>query len=167
MPNRGRGRYQKKIDVVHWTYGSFSAAGQAAGTVGVNVFPAQHLPETLLRLRGEWMSVLDGNLTPGSAVSVAVGLILVPEGTGTTVLWSPVTDGDAPWVWWDVMNLDYTEPVADVIASQVALAGRRIIDSKAMRKIRNTELQFVAEVANLQGTPAVDIYGALRGLTGS
>ncbi len=42
-----RGRHAKKIDTVHWTYGSFSALAVAAGaSVAVNVLAAQHLPET-------------------------------------------------------------------------------------------------------------------------
>ena len=118
MPDRTRrSGFSKKIETVHWTYGSWQAAAQAAGTAAVNVLSAQHLPETLMRSRGEFVAVIDGAAAPNVGVSVAQGLILVPEGTGTTVLWSPITDGDAPWVWWDACHLIYDEMVTDVIGS--------------------------------------------------
>ena len=134
----------KKIDVVHWTYGSFSFLAQGSGTSAVNAFAAQHLPETLLRTRGEYVGYIDSASVPPTLVSLGIGLILVPEGTGSTVLWSPLTDGDAPWFYVDYAMLGYEEMVTDVIAVQEMLGVRRIIDSKAMRKIRNAEIQALA-----------------------
>jgi len=157
----------KKIDVVHWTYGSFAAGALTAGTVAANVLSAQHLPETLLRTRGSWSVNLDGAQAAGIGVSVAVGLIPVPEGTGSTVLWSPISDGDAPWIWWDTVELLYDEMVADVIASQNTASMVRVIDSKAMRHLRNQELQFVAENATIFSATGVNIAGAVRILSGS
>ncbi len=162
-----RGGFAKKIDTVHWTYGSFTFLAQSAGTAAATFLGAQHLPETLLRMRGEWVANFDGFAAPGISVSVTMGLILVPEGTGTTVLWSPITDGDAPWIWWDVLHLFYDEQVADVVASQVTNSGRRVIDSKAMRKIRNTELQAVLEVATIGASQDVNVAGSARVLAGS
>jgi len=164
---RRRSGFEKKIDTVHWTYGSWSFGALAAGTAAATVLAAQHLPETLLRTRGGVSLTMDGALVPGSGASVAMGLILVPEGTGTTVLWSPITDGDAPWFWWDTFELLYEEAVTDVIASQNTLSARLVIDSKAMRKARNTEVQFVAENATIQTAASVNIFGAARFLAGS
>ena len=167
MPNRARGRFQKKIDTVHWTYGSFVFQGQGAGTFASNVFSALHLPETLLRLRGEWVAYIDGASAPAKLISIGVGLILVPEGTGTTVLWSPISDGDAPWIWVDYAMIGYEEMVTDVIDVPGLTFVRRIIDSKAMRKVRNTELQFVMENATVGGSSNVNVAGNIRGLAGS
>ena len=170
MANRsGRSGFAKKIDTVHWTYGSFEFSALSAGNAAVNVLTAQHLPETLLRMRGEWISTLASAGIPNRAVAVTIGAILVPEGTGTTVLWSPVIDGDAPWIWWDVIHLSYQEMVADVIGTQITLGGRRVIDSKAMRKVRNTELQVVVEQATILSASAadVDVAGSMRVLAGS
>ena len=166
---RGRGSYQKKIDTVHWTEGGWTFGALAAGAVGGITFAAQHLPETLLRIRGEWAAWFDGALSSGEGVSVTAGLILVPEGTGSTVLWSPVTDGDAPWIWWDSMLLAYEEPVVDTIAIQAMLGRARVIDSKAMRKVRNTELQAVVENTTRSGFNAATVHccGEFRGLAGS
>jgi len=166
MAHRGS-RHAKKIDTVHWTFGAFTVQSLSAGVIGVNVASAQHLPETLLRIRGESVATFAGAVAPDQGVRLTVGLILVPEGTATTVLWSPLTDGDAPWIWWDVYHLSYTEMVTDVIAAQAAASVRRVIDSKAMRKIRNTELQFVAENTTMFSAASVDVTGAVRVLTGS
>ena len=167
---RRRTGFQKKIDVVHWAYGSFEAIALATtGVIGVLVHSAQHLPETMLRNRGEWAASLSGALGDGQGAAVTVGLILVPEGTGTTVLWDPITDGDAPWVWWDVLHLIYREHVTDGNYSSATSSGRRVIDSKAMRKVRNSELQFVvnnADIGALTGS-VIDVAGSLRTLAGS
>ena len=170
MPNRARrSGFAKKIEVVHWTGGGFSTTGLAAGTVALTVLPAQHLPETLLRIRGRWSSSLNAAQAPGVGVFLDVGMILVPEGTGTTVLWSPGTDGDAPWIWWDTMAFLYTEYVTDVIGSQITAAMTAVIDSKAMRKVRNQELQFVAENTTMSGLSAGTVVfgGDVRVLAGS
>ena len=166
---RRRTGFQKKIEAVHWTFIQDGFAAFAAGTVARNMAAAQHLPETLLRIRGEWVASLDGGLVNGVGVSVVAGLIQVPEGTGATVLWSPLTDGDAPWIWWDTFGLIYKEYVVDAVASTEASSRSRVIDSKAMRKMRNTELQWVVEQATMTGSSASAISCALsaRVLSGS
>ncbi len=167
MPHRRSG-FAKKIDTVHWTLFSEAFVSQGAGAAAVTAFPAQHLPETLMRIRGEWAAELVGPLAAGFGVQIAIGMALVPEGTGTTVLWSPITDGDAPWMWWDVFNLFYREMVVDVIGTNM-VGARRVIDSKAMRKVRNRELQIVIENATITGLSAasVDVSLGGRALAGS
>jgi len=168
--SNGRGRHQKKIDTVHWTLIQEQAiALSVGGTVGSTALPAQHLPETLMRIRGEWSATMAVNLADGSGAAVTAGLILVPEGTGTTVLWSPNTDGDAPWIWWDTFGLIYREYVTDAVASDAIANRARVIDSKAMRKVRNRELQFVVENVDpgaLTGV-AVDVIMTARVLSGT
>ncbi len=160
-------RHAKKIDTVHWTYGFASALSLGAGTVAANVLSAQHLPETLMRTRGELLVNVNGAIGTNLMCAVGVGLILVPEGTGTTVLWSPITDGDAPWFWVEYCAIGNQESVADVINSPILAACRKLIDSKAMRKVRNREVQFVAENASIEGVPSVDIVLNVRFLAGS
>jgi len=167
---RRRTGFAKKIEVVHWTYGSFTVEALATGTAAaVNVFSAQHLPETWMRTRGDWAAAFSAAIAGNTAVGLAAGLILVPEGTGNTVLWSPISDGDAPWVWWDAMELIYQEYVVDVVSSQLTSSASKTIDSKAMRKVRNTEVQFVVEQNTLGGLngAAIDVFGQVRALTGS
>ena len=164
-----RGRHAKRIDTVHWTLIQESALALSAGSVAANALPAQHLPETLLRIRGEWTAGFAAGGASSRGVTVTAGLIQVPEGTGTTVLWSPNTDGDAPWIWWDVFNLVYKEMVTDVIDLPNTASARRVMDSKAMRKIRNTELQFVVENATINSLAAatIDCVMTARVLSGS
>ncbi len=162
MPHR-RGGFAKKIDTVHWTLFQEVSAAQSAGVVAKNALPAQHLPETLLRIRGEWACTFDSGLADGIGVVVTAGLIFVPEGTSTTVLWSPLSDGDAPWIWWDVMHLMYEEFVVDGNYSSQVSSGRRVVDSKAMRKVRNTELQYVVEQATITGLSASTINAVISG----
>ncbi len=168
MANRRSG-HVKKIDTVHWTLIQENRNALAAGAVGFTALAAQHLPETLLRIRGEWVAGFSGALGDGIGVVVTAGLIQVPEGTGTTVLWSPNTDGDAPWIWWDALHLVYSEMVTDAVWTSNLSDGRRIVDSKAMRKIRNTELQWVVENATITGLTAGSIDAAItaRVLAGS
>ena len=166
---RRRTGFQKKIEVVHWTLIQEAFTGLTAGAVAFNALAAQHLPETLLRIRGEWVVAMSGAAASAQGAAIVAGLIQVPEGTGTTVLWSPITDGDAPWIWWDALQLMYTEQVTDVVYSNQTSSGRRTIDSKAMRKIRNTELQFVVENATMTGLSAITAIGSItaRVLAGS
>ena len=143
-------RRGKKIDFVHWTGFAVHSSGLSAGTAAATAIGAQHLPETLLRIRGEYTTSIDGAGAPGRFCTMATGLILVPEGTGTTVLWSPLTDADAPWIWYDFSVIGHEEMVADVIAVQNLLGFRRVIDNKAMRIVRNQEMQVVFENTTVQ-----------------
>ncbi len=159
--------HQKKIDTVHWTYGGATFLAATAGTVAALVYPAQHLPETLLRTRGELLVTTDGTQAPAKSALIGVGLILVPEGTGTTVLWSPVTDGDAPWFWIEYVTIGHEELVTDVLAIQALLAARIVIDSKAMRKVRNREVQCVVENVTEEGAINANVFLNVRVLAGS
>ena len=167
MVARRRTGFAKKIDMVHWTGITAQIAALAAGTQAALASAAQHLPETLLRIRGEYGLTLDGVQDPGVGVGVTLGLILVPEGTGTTVLWSPFTDADAPWIWWDAAQLMYEEAVVNAVASQNTLSRARVIDSKAMRKVRNQELQFVVENQTIQSASSINVFMEARVLSGT
>jgi len=161
-----RRRSGKKIDFVHWTYNSGSFAALSAGTVAATYAAAVHEPETLLRIRGNLTVFADGLGAPGRLASVGVGLILVPEGTGATVLWSPITDGDAPWIWVDYAHIGHEELVADVIAVEGLSLFRSVIDNKAMRIVRNQELQLVAENATILSALNVNVVMDGRVLSG-
>ena len=156
-----RRRSGKKIDFVHWTYNSAANAAQAAGTSALNWAPAQHDPETLLRFRGHLSAFVDGAAAPGEWASIGIGMILVPEGTGTTVLWSPISDGDAPWIWVSYFELAYEEYVNDVVDCPGMTSFRETVDNKAMRIVRNQEIQIVAENATLGA--ALSVNWALSG----
>ncbi len=160
-------RQAKKIDNVHWTTCFPGSSTQAAGSVAQTCGAAQHLPETILRTRGNLLGFMDGGPGPGTLVEVSVGLILVPEGTGTTVLWDPFGDGDAPWFYWSSFVLGNEEPVTDIYPVQGLLSYREVVDSKAMRKIRNREIQFVVTNTTIGIAGNVNVAMSLRILNGN
>ena len=162
-----RRRSGKKIDFVHWTGFQELFAALAAGTSAVTAFAAQHDPETLLRLRGHLFACINGVQVPAGWVQFAIGMILVPEGTGSTVLWSPATDDDAPWIWYEIFTLRYQEMVTDVIDVPGGTAFRAVIDSKSMRIIRNQEVQLVIENVTIGTAMSVNVSVTGRGLFGT
>ena len=163
----GRRSGGKKIDFVHWTGFGASFAAQSAGTAGATLLAAQHDPETLLRTRGELIVYADGAQVSGALAHIAIGFCVVPEGTGSTVLWSPFTDSDAPFFYWTTAIVGYEEMVTDVIDVPGLTAFRETIDSKAMRKVRNSEVQVVVENTTILGACVVNIRVAGRFLSGT
>ncbi len=166
MPNRRRSN-ARKIDFTHWAGSSGSVFALSAGTSGLQMFPAAHEPETILRMRGEAVAFLDGSSAPGVLILVSMGLILVPEGTGTTVTWSPFTDSDAPWFWYESFHIGHEEAVIDVVGLQGIGFARRVIDSKSMRITRNQEVQLVVENTTLGAAQAINAAAFVRGLSGT
>ena len=160
-------RHGKKIHYTHWTGFSISSNALSAGTAAATMFSAAHESETLLRMRGNLVSYLDGTSTPGEEIEMGVGLILVPEGTGTTVLWSPLTDIDAPWIWYERFVLGYEEMVTDVVDVPGITSYRSVIDSKSMRIVRNQEMQCVFENVTLGGAGATNNAVSIRALNGT
>jgi len=164
MPRRRSG---KKIDFVHWAYATGNQAALSAGTAAVTMFVAQHLPETIMRMRGEVLTAIDALQSSPASCNIGVGLILVPEGTGTTVLWSPITDGDAPWMWVDYHTIAHEEVVTDVIAQPLASTYRGVIDSKSMRIVKNMEIQCVWENVTIGAGINVNSFVQVRALAGT
>ena len=147
---------------VHWTGFNGASLAQSAGSVGVNIAAAAHGTETLLRTRGELLCWLDGTQAPGGATTVAVGMIVMPGGSATTVTSDPISNADAPWFWIEQFTLAYEEYVTDVIDSPTTSAIRRVIDSKAMRIIRSDqEIQMVVQQSTIGS--AVNINTAVLG----
>ncbi len=164
MPRRRTG---KKIDFLHWTGLNMSFPALAAGTSGATAHASQHLPETMMRFRGNLLAYVDGTEAPPVQAVISVGMIVVPEGTGSTVLWSPFTDDDAPWSWLETFRLGYEEYVTDVISAQAAAVFRAVIDSKAMRIVKNSEVQVVVENTTTQAALSVNVAVDGRTLWGT
>ncbi len=147
----------------HWTGFAGHGAAFTAGTLGILIGPALHDRETVMRTRGEMLVNIDATQAPGGRAQISLGLILVPEGTGTTVLWSPFTDDDAPWFWYWTGMLGYEEMVTDVIDIPGLTSVRETIDSKSMRILRNQEIQLVAENTTISSAVSVnfDVVGRI------
>ena len=140
---------------------------QAAGTAGVLLATATTLRDTVMRTRGNLCCTLDGVATEGSSALISLGLIIVPEGTGTTVLQSPFTDANADWFWYTQFAIMYDEPITDVLQAFGGSGYREAIDSKAMR-ISNpdTEVQLVMENTTVNVAVTVNVQVAGRFLLG-
>ncbi len=162
-----RRRSGKKIDFVHWTGAAASSLGQSAGSAAVNLSAALHEPETLLRMRGNVLAYLDGTQAPGALIDVGIGIINVPEGTGTTNLWAPIDDPDAPWIWYERFQLGYEEMVTDVVDVAGLSIYRREIDNTAMRIMRNEELQVVFQNVTTGSAASMNASVCLRVLSGT
>ncbi len=166
---RPRSRGTRKLDNVRWTFSSGFFSAVSAGDQALGFFTAQTLPETLMRIRGSVAAWLDNFDAPPVGIIIQMGIIKVPEGTGTTVVYSPASDANAPWLWYSSALLAYEEKVTDVIDVPGMTAQRFDVDNKAMRRIRpDEELQIVMSNTTLGGGGAGDVnvaYG-LRSLIG-
>ncbi len=113
------------------------------------------------------MGNMDAASADAAAIHVSYGIILVPEGSGTTVQFSPFADANAPWLLWGAGLLGYEEQVTDVIDTPGLTSFREKIDNKAMRIIRpDVEMQLVVENTTAGGTDAINFSYQLRWLQG-
>jgi len=162
-----RRRGFKKIDFTHWTGFQASSLGQASGSVAIQLIAAEHESATLLRTRGSVVCYLDGVQAPPTLVQVAIGMFIVPEASAAVVTAAPGTNPDSPWFWYDIFTIGYEEYVTDVIDGVGLSVYRREIDSKAMRIIRNQEIQLVIQNTTLEGASAINTVVNGRFLTGT
>ncbi len=167
--SRGHSAGDRQMQSTRWDGGGFTFLAFSAGTIGGNQVTADELPpETILRVRGEIVCYLDSTITPPKLVDIAIGMALVPEGTSATVQWSPITDPQAPWFFYERFTVGYEEVVTDVIDVPGITSFRKSIDDKAMRIIRpGVEVQTVAENVTLGGAATVNIRGNVRFLFGA
>ena len=157
---------RKKVVNRHWTRAAGSFLAQAAGTGALTFVAAQHQRETCIRMRGEVTAFVDGNPATGAMCLISVGAILVPQGSGGTVLWSPTSDSDAPWMFYESFILAYEEMVTDVIDVPIMNGYRSVIDNKAMRILRpDVEVQLVVENTTIGGALTVNVHVESRILT--
>ena len=159
----------RSIESLRWTGGNFFFGAISAGVSRLNFLTATNdPPETIMRIRGELVAWLDGVQAPGVAVDVALGCILVPEGTGTGGAMSPIADDTAPWFLYERFTLGYEEPVGDVVDVPGLSIVRIPIDVKAMRIVRpDVEAQVSIENASLSSASAVNVSFNVRVLLGS
>ncbi len=145
------------------TFGALTAGSVAATALGAGVSR-----ETIMRTRGTIQLYLDGNQAPPKTVLVSMGLVLVPEGQGTTVIWDPANDAEAPWFWYQEMFISYEEPVIDVIDIPAIAGANIVVDSKAMRRANvDEEVQFVVTNSTVGGASPINVHAAFRFLLGN
>ena len=142
----------------------------AIGTlVAFNMFVADEA-ETILRTRGRVMAHFDP-ASVNESVTVAVGLAVVSAravAAGAASLPRPATEGAYPWLWHGWLMMDsFAVQILEASASP-AWVDRLEIDSKAMRKVKETEVvALVFEICDsLDGGGSVIIKAGVRALTG-
>ena len=160
----GRGAVLEK----RWLGFSSTFIAFGAGSIAINVATATDSTDTIMRTRGNLVAFLDSVTEPGVLVQVTVGLHIVPEGTGTTILADPFGDSNAGrWFYWTAFQLGYEELVADVVDIPIISGYREVIDAKAMRIGKpDTEIQAVVTNTTLATADGVNLSLAGRILLG-
>jgi len=160
-------RFPPKIRNLRWTASSTTFLAFSAGTAGLTLLSSGLETATIMRMRGELFAGIDGVQSPGGLTRLGIGALVVPAGTGTTVTTSPLTDTDAPWLFYETFVLGYEEMVVDAI-QVVDLSGfRKTIDVKAMRVLRpEREIQLVLESVTLNAAIGVQLSTQIRMLIG-
>ena len=157
--SRGGGR---KADL-HWVAFTGGATALGAGVFGAELKAGLGAiggrTQTLMRTRGNMVCWVDGAPAVGVLVLVSLGMHLVPEGTGSTVTVSPLTEPGAGWFYHEAVVIGYDEPVTDVIDVPGLSSVRSVIDIKAMRVIRpEIEIQLVIEATTVGGAGAINVH---------
>ena len=165
MPRRRGG---KRIETVFWFGFTNSATALASGSAAGIVISLPTNRPTILRVRGELYANMNGTQAPGGRVQVGVGMQLVPAGTLSTVLRTPITDDtSSEWFYYETFVLGYEEMVTDVIDVPQISSFRKTIDNKSMRRTGlDQEVQMVFQNATLGTASTVDVTVVGRILLG-
>ena len=167
MAHRANSRHQKTIEDTRWGGARHTISALTAGSVA-QILLTDGLKETVLRIRGEVVCWMDGTQAPPKAVEVGIGALVVQAGSGTTVIQAPLTDPEAPWLFYERFFIGYDELVTDVIDIPVISGVRRVVDSKAMRIVREgREIQLVVENATAPSPGAINLSFGFRMLLGT
>ena len=163
---RSNSRHEKVIDSTRWA-GSFYSFLAASAGGSAQVMVTDGTQETILRIRGEVLSYPDGTQAPGGLVVCGLGALVVQAGSSTIVIQNPISNPDAPWLFYETWLLGYEEMVTDVVDAPSATGFRKTIDSKGMRILREgREVQLVFQQATIGGAMNVNTAFSFRMLLG-
>jgi len=148
-----------------WELSNGNFPALAAGQSALNFSVVGTQQSTLTRIRGTIRGYLDGQPLPGGLAEITWGIILVPEGSSTTVQFNPFSDANAPWLLWGSSFIGYEEPVTDVIDIPGMTSFSIDVDNKAQRIIRpDLEMQFVVNNSTVLAAVSVNVQYSLRWL---
>ena len=123
---------------------------------------------TLVRTRGELLVYLSSVNVALDGMKVAVGICIVSENAfnvGIMAIPQPLTDiGWDGWLWYWTGHMEAVGNIteADFQGQLGAMAARIEIDSKAMRKIKRTDVQCAVVEVVESGTVAVQLRLDIR-----
>ncbi len=145
--------------------GNAATLALTSGNVGIVTINTPNIASTLTRSRGAVVGSIDG-ATDNDKTHITCGLIVgTPEqvAVGVTAFPDPFTDMDAEWVWHGFLLLMAQGTSTD----QPGLTDRLVIDSKAMRRMKQLQsVVFIARATALAGTPVTDVMVGVRQLFG-
>ena len=162
-----RSRFEKKIHEIRWAGARHSFSAIAASSVAQTMV-TDGSKETILRIRGQLLCYADAASIPAKSCEIGIGALVVQAGSGTTVIQSPLTDPDAPWLFYERFMMGYEEMVTDVIDVPGITSFRKEIDNKAMRILRpGREVQLVMENQTQIAAMSVNLNFGMRILLGT
>ncbi len=146
---------------LRWTFGSSSFAAQGAGSASNVIVSSGSTSQTLVRTRGNLLAYVDAAQVPGGLVQVAIGMLVVQAGSTATSL--PLTDGEAPFFYYDAFAIGYEEMVIDVVDVPGITSYRKEIDVKAMRVIRpDQDIVLIVEQASILSAQSINVNVTAR-----
>ncbi len=167
MARRRSSRDAPRIQQLRWDGANYAFSSMGAGTAALVYITAANDTETLMRIRGELVCWVDGLEAPAPAFEVGIGLIVMPEGQSTTVVSSPLSDANAPWLMYESFLLGYEEYVTDVIDAPGLSVFRKTIDVKSQRILRpDREVQIVVENTTIISAGSLNLSFSSRVLFG-
>ncbi len=159
--------FAKVIDDTRWGGANHAFLAQGAGSVAQTMV-TDGFKETILRIRGEIVSYIDGASAPGKLVEVGIGALVVQAGLGTNHQTRPISEPEAPWLFYQKWALGYEEMVTDVVDVPGITSFRKTVDSKAMRILREgREVQLVLEIVTIGSASSVNVNFDFRMLLGT
>ena len=172
---RARGFRGARSGAVHnkeWTAACIDGTSMdnAIGTLlAFTMFVADEA-ETILRSRGHIWAVLNaGAQDEEVTLAVGLGIVTARAATTTATVPRPSTDGSFPWLWHGWLHVsNFAASFATAGSSQAAMSDSIIVDSKAMRKVKETEVMILAfEVCESDDkTGSTSLGAGFRVLTG-
>ncbi len=140
---------------LRWTKGAFAFNALGATSTSGVIVAAGNTSQTMMRVRGELLVYLDGTQAPGTFLRVAIGMLIQQAGVTATSV--PLSDGEAPFFWYESFALAYEEAVTDLIAMPGLAVFRKTIDGKAMRVLRpDQEIAVVVEQATIGSSGSIN-----------
>jgi len=122
---------------------------------------------TMFRARGELTANMDVAAADDGMV-LGCGLIVLDDAVvaaGATAMPSPATDLNANWWWHSFIGLRALATSNEGLAG--GASGRILIDTKAMRKVKQNEsIVLVVDAVLTSGSPSCDVTGGVRVLFG-
>ena len=144
---RPRSSFAKTVDYKSWAIVPSSSTDFGTAAIVVLGGLAFSLPQTILRIRGNFCVAFDGASDAQQTVfGLGVGLVSTDAFNTAGAVPGPLSDADYPWLYWQSIPLKVTLKIAAEAADDVMASFRADIDSKAMRKVKpNMTLCYVIE----------------------